>query len=105
MSARSSSPDVTTPVGLQGLLYRIYSGWNDFIVLDRGANHGVAPGNRLNLYREGKEIRDPLTLAKVLVPDDVIGRAFVVSVTPSTSLALITTAKRKVREGDRFRDI
>ncbi len=40
-----------------------------------------------------------------LVPDDVIGRIFVVSVTPTTSLALITSASRKIREGNRFRDI
>ena len=85
--------------------YRVFSGWSDFVILDRGSSHGVEPGNRFNLYRAGKEVRDPLTLTKVLVPDDVVGRAFVVTVTPTTSLALITSASRKIQEGDRFRDI
>ena len=85
--------------------YRIYSGWNDFVILDRGSVHGVEAGNNFNVYRPGKEVSDPLTATKVLVPDDVIGRVFVVSVTPTTSLALITHADRKLKEGDRFRDI
>ncbi|MFQ5515604.1 MAG: LysM peptidoglycan-binding domain-containing protein [Myxococcota bacterium] len=85
--------------------YRLYSGWNDFVILDRGATHGVQPGQRLTIYRPGKEVRDPLTNTKVLVPDDEIGRLFVVKVTSTTALALITHADRKIREGDRFRDI
>ena len=85
--------------------YRIYSAWNDFVVLDRGSSDGVEPGYRFNVYREGREVSDPLTRTKILVPDDVIGSVFVVSVTPTTALALITHAARKIHEGDRFRDI
>ena len=85
--------------------YRIYSAWNDMVVLDRGATHGVQQGNRFTIYREGKEVRDPLTDSKVLVPDDVIGQLFVVRVSGTTSLALITRSHRKVREGDRFRNL
>ena len=85
--------------------YRIYSAWNDFVVLDRGSTHGVELGHRFGIYREGKEVREPLTATRVLVPDDVIGQLFVVKVTPNSSLALITQSHRKVREGDRFRNL
>jgi hypothetical protein len=85
--------------------YRIYSAWNDFVVLDRGSTHGVELGNRFGIYREGKEVREPLTASRVLVPDDVIGQLFVVKVTPKSSLALITRSHRKIREGDRFRNL
>lgn len=85
--------------------YRLYSAWNDLVILDRGSSHGVQPGNRFAIYRAGKEVRDPLTETKILVPDDVIGQVFIVKVTPTSSLALITQAHRKVREGDRFRNL
>ena len=85
--------------------YRIYSAWNDFVVLDRGSTHGVELGNRFSIYREGKEVREPLTATRVLVPDDVIGQLFVVKVEPESSLALITQSHRKIREGDRFRNL
>ena len=85
--------------------YRIYSAWNDMVVLDRGSKHGVQQGNRFTIYRKGKAVRDPLTHSRVMVPDDVIGQLFVVRVSGKTSLALITRSHRKVREGDRFKNL
>ncbi len=85
--------------------YRIYSGWNDFVVLDRGSSDGLKLGHRLTIYREGKEVHEPLTQTKVMVPDDVVGQLFVVKVTPTSALALITQSHDKVREGDRFRNL
>ena len=85
--------------------YRQYSAWHDFVILDRGAGHGLEPGNQLTIYREGREVRDPLTGARVLVPDDVIGQLFIVKVAHSTSVGLITRSRRKIHEGDRFRNL
>ena len=85
--------------------YRLYSGWNDLVVLDRGSTHGVELGHRFSIYREGREVREPLSQTRVMVPDDVIGQLFVVKVTANSSLALITQSHRKVREGDRFRNL
>jgi len=84
--------------------YRLRSGQGDLVILDKGSEDGVAVGRRFSLYRAGREVRDPLTLTPVLVPDDVIGEAFVVKSSARASLALVTTATTELLIGDRFRN-
>jgi hypothetical protein len=84
--------------------YRLRSGRGDLVILDKGTEDGVAMGRRFSLYRAGREVRDPLTLTPILVPDDVIGEAFVVKSSPRASLALVTTATTELLIGDRFRN-
>jgi hypothetical protein len=84
--------------------YRLRGGRGDLVILDRGTDDGVAVGRRFTLYRAGREVIDPLTLSPVLVPDDVIGEAFVVKSSPRASLALVTTSKTDLVIGDRFRN-
>ena len=55
------------------------------------------------MFRAGKEVVDPVTLGRVLVPDDVIGHMFVLRASERTSVALVQTANRPVRVGDHFR--
>ena len=50
-----------------------------------------------------RDARDPQTFEKVLVPDDVIGGAFVLKVSEKTSLALVTRSRTEILIGDRFR--
>jgi hypothetical protein len=83
--------------------YRQRSGQGDFIILDQGEEAGVVAGRRFDIYRSGREVRDPLTLSRVMVPDDVIGEAFVIKASDKTSLALVTEATTDVVIGDRFR--
>ncbi len=83
--------------------YRIRSSIGDLVVLDRGLREGITPGRRFEIFRAARDARDPQTLEKVLVPDDVIGGAFVVKVSEKTSLALVTRARAEVLIGDRFR--
>lgn len=83
--------------------YRQYSGEGDLVVIDRGTRHGVNSGSELEVYRAGKEVLDPVTLGRVLVPDDVIGQVFVLRASDRTSVALVQTANRPVRVGDHFR--
>ncbi|MCP4004568.1 MAG: LysM peptidoglycan-binding domain-containing protein [bacterium] len=83
--------------------YRLRSGGGDLVVLDGGMNQGVKPGRRFEIFRQGKEVRDPLTLTKVLVPDDVIGEAFVLKSSDKTSLALVTRADTDLLIGDHYR--
>jgi hypothetical protein len=83
--------------------HRQWSGDGDLVILDRGTEHGVTQGVALEIFRPGKEVIDPLTTARVLVPDDVIGRAFVMRASPESSIALVQSARTEVHAGDRVR--
>lgn len=83
--------------------YRLRSGAGDLVIVDRGTADGIAPGRRVELYRAGKEARDPLTYNKVLVPDYVVGQAFVIKASSRTSLALVLESRTDLLVGDRFR--
>ena len=84
--------------------YRIYSGEGDVVVLDRGAEHGLTRGNELVIYRPGELVRDPLSDARLMEPDDILGRIFVLRTAGRSSVALITRARVEIEPGDRFRN-
>jgi hypothetical protein len=101
-------PTVHTDIELDGIvvavqLYRQYAVRGDIVLIDRGADHGVVSGNRFELFRAGKEVLDPVTAVKTLVPDDTIGELMVLKVSGNTSLALLTRSDRMVHPGDHFR--
>jgi hypothetical protein len=98
----SDSPVEGTVVAYEP--YRLRGGRGDLVILDKGVEDGVEVGRRFSLYRAGREVRDPLTLTPVLVPDDVIGEAFVVKSSPRASLALVTVSTTELLIGDRFRN-
>ena len=83
--------------------HRQVSGAGDVVVLDRGADDGLVAGNELEIFRAGKEVSDPSTMARVLVPDDVLGRMFVLKASAGSSLALVRRARTELRVGDHFR--
>jgi hypothetical protein len=83
--------------------HRIYSGDLDLVVLDRGSADGLASGNEVLVYRAGRLVTDPLTTAKLLQPDDVVGRLFVLKTTPKTAVAVITRTRTEIEPGDHFR--
>jgi hypothetical protein len=63
----------------------------DFVLIDRGAAHGIAAGTRLAIYRD---VQTPgLPLASV-------GDAIVISVGPAVALTRITRARDAVLSGD-----
>ncbi len=84
--------------------YRQRVGDRDFVILDQGTAAGVVPGRRLVAYRAGREVRDPLTEDKLLVPDDIVGELFVVKASEKTSLAMVMRADRDLIVGDNFRN-
>lgn len=84
-------------------IHRQYALRGDVIIIDRGAEAGVIVGNEFELFRAGKEVRDPVSTAKTLVPDDVIGRVVVLKTNETASLALLTHAQRPIRVGDHYR--
>ena len=68
------------------------------------ANHGLKSGDRLQVWRQGKEIRDPET-GKVLLRDDVLlGEALVSSVNENFSIAAYQ-GKEAVKTGDRVKNM
>lgn len=83
--------------------HRQYTGEGDLVIIDRGMRDGVNSGSEFQVFRAGKEVTDPVTLSRVLVPDDVIGQMFVLRASDRTSVALVQTANRPVKVGDHFR--
>ena len=73
------------------------------MLIDRGSFDGVTVGNELEIFRAGREVLDPVTGRHVLVPDDILGRMFVLKVGPRTSMALIRNSKIEIRVGDHYR--
>jgi hypothetical protein len=63
----------------------------DFVLVDRGAAQGVAPGMRLALYRDVRSAGMPLAS---------VGEAVVITVGPAISVARITRARDAVLSGD-----
>jgi LysM domain len=84
--------------------YRLRVGDRDFVVLDQGTQNGVVPGRRLQVFRAGRPVRDPLSSQMMMVPDDVVGEVFVVKASEKTSLALVTRSERELIVGDSFRN-
>ncbi len=60
---------------------------------------GVAPGNTVIIYREGEELKHPVTGASLGRADDEVGRARIVEVSDKTSVAEVTS----VKEGEEIR--
>lgn len=83
--------------------HRLYGGETDLVILDRGSDDGVVRGRELVLYRGGRLIPDPVSGSRVMVPDDVLGRALVLKSDSHTALALITQARTEITAGDLFR--
>jgi hypothetical protein len=88
-------------VGVQ--LYRQYALRGDIVLIDRGSDDGVQRGVLFEVFRAGKEVLDPVSAAKTLVPDDVVGELMVLKTSQSTSLGLLTRADHPVRVGDHLR--
>jgi len=76
---------------IAGDLERATIGTRDFALIDRGTVQGVAPGQRLAVYRDLRVAGLPLTS---------IGEAIVVSASGSTAVARITSVRDAVRSGD-----
>jgi hypothetical protein len=63
----------------------------DFALIDRGSQHGMAPGTRVALFR---------SLGVSGMPLAAVGEAIVISVSPTVALTRITRARDAIRGGD-----
>ena len=64
---------------------------DDFFLVDRGSDHGVAPGTQFVLYRD-KRVDENFLFE--------LGEAIAVDVTPEFSTLKVTLARDAIREGD-----
>ncbi len=77
-------------ISLIDALYR--TGQYQIVVLNRGADHGLEPGNVLSIYHSGPEIRDNvgnIRPSKVKIPDTHIGELMIFRAYDKLSYALI----------------
>ena len=79
-------------------------GQYNVVVLDRGADDGLAPGDVLAIDHRGQTIRDVVSkkfLAKVTLPDEPAGTLMVFRTFPRVSFGLVMTAYRTIHLKDR----
>jgi len=74
------------------------------VVVDRGSNAGLVPGNVLQIYGPEQVGRDAETGTKLSLPGRDIGSLMLFRVFPEVSFAVITVAKRGIRVGDALRN-
>ena len=99
---RSSEGDVET-VGrvLFGDDERVVAGAGEFMLIDRGRDHGIAPRSRLAIYRD---VRSRLTYDRrvdgVRQPLARVGEAVVLTASPSLAVIRIASSRDAVEAGD-----
>jgi len=83
---RDNYGHVTTGADLKRLF-----GKGDFFVLDRGSDHGIAPGAQFVIYRNKQQAENFLY---------ELGEAVAMDVTPETSTLKVTLARDGIQAGD-----
>ena len=75
------------------------AGANDYAIIDRGSEDGVAPGARFEFYRDLTAL-DPLLAAPAGSPLTMIGEGIVISSTSDRSIVRIVQSREAVQNGD-----
>jgi hypothetical protein len=87
------APDFTRPaLVILGDDRRQLGGQGSLMVIDRGTDHGLRPGQRLTIYRETADGAGPIVRT---------GDAFIVSTQPDTSLMRILKSREPIQVGDK----
>lgn len=76
------------------------AGKGDLMVLNKGAQHGLAPGHLVSIYREGDSVKDPRSGDLTAMPRSKIAQALVVAVHDKFSRVVIIHSKQEVIIGD-----
>jgi hypothetical protein len=74
-----------------------------FVVLNRGRRHGLEPGNRLRIVRQGDGYRGVMEgwdINDERFPPDSVAEVMTVDVRDETSVAWVTGGSRSIRIGD-----
>jgi hypothetical protein len=89
----AGTPDYDRParVVLADDRRQLGAGGGSLMVIDRGSDHGLTPGQRLTLFRRTLDGAGPHVM---------LGEAFVASTRPDTSLMRIQTSREDIQVGD-----
>jgi hypothetical protein len=123
---KPASADVVARV-LASIYPHVYLGQHNVVFLDKGAEDGLEPGNRLKVLRRGDQWRrgldtapktararmrldspelvpseiTPLKGEEEQFPDEIIGEVRIVRTEPYSSVAFVVESKREILAGDR----
>jgi len=71
-----------------------------YVIIDKGSKHGVAPGNRFVVRRRGDPARSLREKELTKFPLESYGEIIVVDVSETTSVGLVTYSLNEIRAGD-----
>lgn len=123
---KPASADVMARI-LASIYPHVYVGQNQVVFLDRGAEDGLEPGNRLKVLRRGDQWRrgletapktararmrldSPETVPSELTPikgdddqfpDEIVGEVRILRTEPYSSVGLVVESSREIQVGDR----
>ncbi|MFP8966974.1 LysM peptidoglycan-binding domain-containing protein [Pokkaliibacter sp. CJK22405] len=78
-----------------------YTGRDDIVILDRGADYDLQRGTILQINAAGETVKDPVSGDPVTLPDSRAGVLLVFKVFDHTSYALVIKAERTLHVGDK----
>jgi len=81
-----------------------YAGQNQVVAINRGAEHGVAPGHVLAVLKDGRRLQDRTDSqrATIKLPSERNGLMVVFRVFERVSYGLVLQISDSVKVGDRF---
>ena len=77
-------------------------GPQEYLFINRGAEHGVRPGNRFFVYQQWEGFDHPHEKSAPEIPWQQVGQVMVLSVREQHSMVVITRSDREVLIGDRL---
>lgn len=89
-----------------GRIISVYDGVQEIgqyaiVTLNRGAREGIEPGHVLDIYKRGRDTRDPVTGERITLPPVEAGTLLVFKVEERVSFGLVMQATRAVNVLDR----
>ena len=101
------SPDIKLAQSVKGMEAKIVSseeaasimGDNTVAFIDRGATHGVKPGQLYHIYYQDRQLLDPEDKAKALLKPVNLGRLLVLRTEATTATVLITESDKSISPG------
>ncbi len=98
---READNDLVAKV-VDGLEDGAIFGPQQYLFVNRGAEHGVRPGNRFFVYQQWEGFEHPHEQSAPEIPWQQIGQVMVISVREQYSMVVITRSDREVLIGDRL---
>ena len=82
---------------------RTVMGTRDTVYVNRGSDHGLAPGVRLQAFDRGRAARDLVRNQSVKTPEHVVADLVVVLTQQESAVVRVTHTTRELEVGDSFR--